>query len=137
MHTSAYPVATSPSILLSNRRRFFTLCFLFNLIVLLCAASGAWRYPRDYAGAWVLGNLLVAILVRTELFGRILYAVLIAMFAKVRILSRIPHITDIRLVVPALVPVEHILYTATLGRDSFRMRVGRSDMAHLPGHARI
>jgi hypothetical protein len=36
-------------------------------------------------GAFVLGNLLIAILMRNELFGRVLYFVVNKSFAKVRI----------------------------------------------------
>jgi hypothetical protein len=50
---------------------------------LLLAATGVWAYPRQYAGAFVLGNLLVAILMRNELFGRLLYMIVNTLFAKV------------------------------------------------------
>ncbi|KIY63704.1 hypothetical protein CYLTODRAFT_457867 [Cylindrobasidium torrendii FP15055 ss-10] len=63
-------------------KRLFTICFLFNFIALLCAATGRWTYPREYTGAFILGNLLIGVLVRTELFARILYAALASLFAK-------------------------------------------------------
>lgn len=47
-----------------------------------------WHYPRRYTGALVLGNLLVAIMVRNELFGRLLYLIVNTCFAKVREKSR-------------------------------------------------
>ena len=47
------------------------------------AASGAWQYPRHYTGAFVLGNLQLAVLVRNELFGRFLYFTVNALFAQV------------------------------------------------------
>jgi hypothetical protein len=54
-----------------------------NLIGLLLAATGTWQYPRRYTGAFVLGNLQCAILMRNELFGRFLYLVVNTLFAKV------------------------------------------------------
>ncbi|KAK0445122.1 hypothetical protein EV421DRAFT_339985 [Armillaria borealis] len=63
-------------------RRFFTVALLFNFISLICAATHTWEYPRNYTGAWILGNLLFAVLVRTELFTRFLYLVLCSAFAK-------------------------------------------------------
>ena len=48
------------------------------------AATGVWGYPRQYTGAFVLGNLLAAILMRNELFGRLLYLIVNALFAKVK-----------------------------------------------------
>ncbi|KAK0480920.1 hypothetical protein IW261DRAFT_1398516 [Armillaria novae-zelandiae] len=63
-------------------RRFFTVALLFNFISLICAATRTWEYPRNYTGAWILGNLLFSVLVRTELFTRFLYLVLCSAFAK-------------------------------------------------------
>ena len=54
-----------------------------NLIGMILAAGGQWTYPRRYSGASVLGNLLVAILMRNELFGRCLYLTVNTLFAKV------------------------------------------------------
>ena len=54
-----------------------------NAIALLLAALNVWTYPRHYTGAFILGNLLVAILVRNELFGRLLYLIVNTCFAKV------------------------------------------------------
>lgn len=45
--------------------------------------SGRWTYPRHYTGAFVLGNLQMAILMRNELFGRFLYLFVNTLFAKV------------------------------------------------------
>lgn len=42
-----------------------------------------WHYPRKYTGALILGNLLAAILMRNELFGRLLYLIVNTCFAKV------------------------------------------------------
>lgn len=57
-----------------------------NMIGLVLAATNVWTYPRHYTGAFVLGNLLTAILMRNELFGRLLYLIVNTLFAKVRIL---------------------------------------------------
>jgi hypothetical protein len=54
-----------------------------NGIGLLLAALNVWKYPRRYTGAFVLGNLLFAILMRNELFGRVLYMFINKAFAKV------------------------------------------------------
>lgn len=54
-----------------------------NAIGILLAGLNVWTYPRHYTGAFVLGNLLTAILVRNELFGRFLYLIVNTFFAKV------------------------------------------------------
>jgi hypothetical protein len=54
-----------------------------NVAGLSLAIAGVWIYPRNYTGAFVLGNLLTAILMRNELFGRFLYLVVNTLFAKV------------------------------------------------------
>ncbi|KIY65821.1 hypothetical protein CYLTODRAFT_424016 [Cylindrobasidium torrendii FP15055 ss-10] len=63
-------------------KRLWTVCILLNLVVLVCAATDTWTYPRQYTGAFILGNLLVAVLVRTELFTRALYTSLAVLFAQ-------------------------------------------------------
>lgn len=55
-----------------------------NVTGIVLAATGKWDYPRKYTAACVLGNLLTAILMRNELFGRVLYLVINTLFAKVR-----------------------------------------------------
>jgi hypothetical protein len=69
------------------RRKFFTLVMTLNLVGLVLAATGKWEYPRRYTGAFVLGNLQCAILMRNELFGRFLYLIVNNLLAKVRIFS--------------------------------------------------
>lgn len=64
-------------------RKFFTFIIILNGIGLLLAALNIWTYPRHYTGAFVLGNLLFAILMRNELFGRLLYLFVNKAFAKV------------------------------------------------------
>ncbi|KAJ7188638.1 hypothetical protein C8R46DRAFT_1205784 [Mycena filopes] len=97
--TPAPPKATIPPLALSKPRsktsraiefrlwfntyrKFFTLIVTLNLIGLLLAALGKWQYPRRYTGAFVLGNLQVAILMRNELVGRFLYLIVNTLFAK-------------------------------------------------------
>ncbi|KAA1470570.1 hypothetical protein DENSPDRAFT_818230 [Dentipellis sp. KUC8613] len=63
-------------------RKFYTFIVLVNGIGLLLAIIGTWQYPRRYTGALVLGNLLTAILMRNELFGRLLYLIVNTLFAK-------------------------------------------------------
>ncbi|KAI1784356.1 hypothetical protein LXA43DRAFT_225909 [Ganoderma leucocontextum] len=63
-------------------RKFFTIVMSFNGVGLLLAALNIWTYPRRYTGAFILGNLLFAILMRNELFGRLLYLFVNKAFAK-------------------------------------------------------
>lgn len=139
MLTSAFLTTPPTRFLMAVRRRFFTIAFLFNFISLLCAATGRWQYPRDYTGAWILGNLLFAILVRTELFGRILYAVLNAAFAKVRGVPRVfpTYSTDNHTVAAPLVPLRDFLFAATSWRHSFRMCIVSNHVVDLQGLPRF
>jgi len=67
------------------------------------AASGHFPYAIKYNGAMALGNLSFAILMRNEVFGRILYLFVNTFFAKVRRMLE------------ALVPrVDHVLVDTTL-----------------------
>lgn len=54
-------------------RRFFTFVVAFNLTGIILAATGHFKYAENHLGALVLGNLLMAILMRNELFVRFLY----------------------------------------------------------------
>lgn len=64
-------------------RKFFTFTFGLNMIGLALAASGHWPYGVKYCGAIVVANFNFAILMRNEVFGRILYLVINTLFAKV------------------------------------------------------
>ncbi|KAI9508553.1 hypothetical protein F5148DRAFT_1283931 [Russula earlei] len=63
-------------------RKFFTFIVLLNLVGLILTIMHVWQYPRKYTDALVLGNLLTAILVRNELFARLLYLSVNKLFAK-------------------------------------------------------
>lgn len=58
-------------------RRFFVFCVTLNGIGILLAALDKFPYARNHLGALVLGNLLMAILMRNELFLRFLYLIAI------------------------------------------------------------
>lgn len=63
-------------------RRFFTVVFTLNFIGLGLAIADTWPYAKKYPGAFVLGNLNFAVLMRNEVFGRILYLFVNTCFAK-------------------------------------------------------
>jgi hypothetical protein len=69
-------------------RRFFTFVVLLNLVGIILAAVGKFKYAENHLGALVLGNLLMAILMRNELFVRFLYLLTIYGLRSVR---RYPH----------------------------------------------
>ncbi|EAU88161.2 hypothetical protein CC1G_03833 [Coprinopsis cinerea okayama7 len=63
-------------------RRFFVLSFGLNMIGLVLAATGRWPYAVKYNGAIVVANFNMAILMRNEVFGRLLYLFVNTCFAK-------------------------------------------------------
>jgi hypothetical protein len=65
-------------------RKFFTLVTVLNLVGIVMAALGRFRYADNHLGALVLGNLLCAIMMRNELFMRFLYMVAIYGLRSVR-----------------------------------------------------
>jgi hypothetical protein len=69
-------------------RRFFTFIILFNLVGIIMAALGHFKYAENHTGALVLGNLLLAIMMRNELWMRFLYLVAIYGLRSVRTSSR-------------------------------------------------
>lgn len=97
---------------------------MLNSIGLLLAIIGTWTYPREYTGAFVLGNLLVAILMRNELFGRFLYLTVNTLFAKVSSPSSIINRrTQSRITVaPTLVSTRMHVRPSAPGRHTFWMR---------------
>jgi hypothetical protein len=58
-------------------RKFFTFITLLNLTGMIMAALDRFPYAEKHLGALVLGNLLSAILMRSELFLRFLYTIAI------------------------------------------------------------
>jgi hypothetical protein len=70
------------SLWFNTYRKFFVFTVTLNLIGLILAATNVWTYPRHYTGGFLLGNLFAAILVRNELFGRLLYLIVNKLFAK-------------------------------------------------------
>lgn len=68
-------------------RRFFTFVVLFNVLGIILAALGRFKYAENHLGALVLGNLLCAILMRNELFVRFLYVLAIYGLRSVSTLS--------------------------------------------------
>src|SRR5450756_2397652 len=54
-------------------RKFFTFVTLLNLAGIIMASLHRFPYAEKHLGALVLGNLLCAILMRNELFLRVLY----------------------------------------------------------------
>lgn len=58
-------------------RKFFIFVTVLNLVGIILAACNIFHYAENHLGALVLGNLLCAILMRNELFLRILYMIAI------------------------------------------------------------
>lgn len=94
LHELSFPEFSN----IPRRRKFFTFAVILNAVGLLLAALNVWKYPRNDTSALILGNLLAAVLVRNELFGRFLYIVVNACFAKVRrvvLTMHHPHANDL------------------------------------------
>jgi hypothetical protein len=72
-------------------RKLFTFIVLLNIVGLVVAIVDVWPYPRNYTDALILGNLLTAILVRNELFGRFLYLLVNKLFARVSVKLTLPY----------------------------------------------
>lgn len=66
-------------------RKLFTFVFTLNMAGIGLAASGHFPYAMKWTSAMALGNLNFAILMRNELFGRLLYLLMNTCFAKVTI----------------------------------------------------
>jgi hypothetical protein len=66
-------------------KKFFTLVTLLNTLGIIMATLGRFRYANEHLGALVLGNLLMAILMRNELFLRFLYITAIYGLRSVRL----------------------------------------------------
>lgn len=53
------------------------------MIAIGFAVAGLWPYAKQYPGAFVVGNLNFAVLMRNEIFGRLLYLFVNTCFSKV------------------------------------------------------
>jgi hypothetical protein len=62
---------------LNTYRKFFLLVTALNLAGIILACLDRFPYATSHSGALVLGNLLMAVLMRNELFLRFLYTVAI------------------------------------------------------------
>lgn len=54
-------------------KQLFIFVVTLNLVGIILTSVGQFQYAQDHLGSMVLGNLLFAILMRNELFFRILY----------------------------------------------------------------
>lgn len=63
-------------------RKFFVFTLCFNMVGLGLAASGHFPYAATYAGSIAVANLNFSILMRNEVFGRLLYLFFNTFFAK-------------------------------------------------------
>ncbi|KAG8741962.1 hypothetical protein FRC10_002228 [Ceratobasidium sp. 414] len=63
-------------------RKFFTFVVLFELAGMITAGLGHFPYARENTGGFVIGNILAGVVVRNELFGRLLYLIVNTCFAK-------------------------------------------------------
>ncbi|EJD52904.1 hypothetical protein AURDEDRAFT_157458 [Auricularia subglabra TFB-10046 SS5] len=70
------------SLWFNTYRKFFTFTFTLNCVGIVLAETGHFPYAVKHLGSMLLGNLLFAILMRNEIFGRILYWFVNTFFAK-------------------------------------------------------
>lgn len=116
---------------LTPTSKFFTFVVILNFIGIVLASLNVWQYPRKYTGALVLGNLLTAILMRNELFGRFLYLIVNTCFAKVSPRRVLAPYFSYPTVDAAMVPLRlHVRPAAPRGH-SLWMRLVRGSLATL------
>ncbi|KAG9125508.1 hypothetical protein FRC07_007310 [Ceratobasidium sp. 392] len=63
-------------------RKFFTFIVIFQLIGMILAGTHHFPYARKNTGGIVVGNIMAAVIVRNEIFGRFLYLTVNTLFAK-------------------------------------------------------
>ncbi|KAG8932543.1 hypothetical protein FRC01_013313 [Tulasnella sp. 417] len=63
-------------------RKFFTVVVTFNFISIVLTCLGRFPYAQKNVGGFILGNLCTAVLMRNELFGRLLYLIANTLLAK-------------------------------------------------------
>lgn len=56
-----------------------------ELAGIIAAAAGKFPYAHNNTGGIIIGNILAGVVVRNEVFGRLLYIVINGLFAKVRL----------------------------------------------------
>ncbi|CUA69836.1 Palmitoyltransferase AKR1 [Rhizoctonia solani] len=66
----------------STYRKFFMFIVLFELVGMITAGLGHFPYAHENTGGIVIGNILAGVVVRNEIFGRLLYLVVNTLFAK-------------------------------------------------------
>ena len=62
--------------------KLFTIAFSINFIGFGFAVTGNWPYATRYTGAFAVANFNFSILMRNEIFGRLLYLFVNTCFAK-------------------------------------------------------
>lgn len=81
------PLNSYPEVLTNNvldTGKFFIFVVTLNFVGIILTATGHFAYAKDHSGALLLGNLLMAVMMRNELFIRILYLFTNTFLAKVR-----------------------------------------------------
>ncbi|KAG8699779.1 hypothetical protein FRC09_006380, partial [Ceratobasidium sp. 395] len=63
-------------------RKFFTFIVIFQLIGMILAGTHHFPYARKNTGGIIIGNIMTAVVVRNEIFGRFLYLTVNTLFAK-------------------------------------------------------
>ncbi|KAB5588953.1 Palmitoyltransferase AKR1 [Ceratobasidium theobromae] len=63
-------------------RKFFTFIVLLESAGMIAAGLGHFPYAHENTGGFVIGNILAGVVVRNELFGRLLYLIVNTLFAK-------------------------------------------------------
>ncbi|GAB1521114.1 hypothetical protein RhiTH_004205 [Rhizoctonia solani] len=64
-------------------RKFWVFIVSLELAGMIAAGAGKFPYAHSNTGGIVIGNILAGVVVRNELFGRLLYLLVNALFAKV------------------------------------------------------
>nr|XP_043622760.1 adenylate-forming reductase 06235 [Erigeron canadensis] len=70
-------------------KRLFVVCLTLNITGLVLAATGHFRYARDHATLFSIGNLLALILCRSEAFLRVVFWLAVNVFGHPRVPLRL------------------------------------------------
>ncbi|KAG8884384.1 hypothetical protein FRB97_004393 [Tulasnella sp. 331] len=76
-------------------RKFFTIVVTFNLTSIIFAGVGRFPYAKTNNGAFILGNLMTAVLMRNEIFGRLLYLIWPPLCIRLAATSTLQHLGGI------------------------------------------